>query len=160
MSPCSPNSLLHGFRRANSIFRSTSRPHHWRSADPVSSVCSSGSLIGFWGRTKFCPRRIERFMGILGWLVTVSLCCPAFSSRSSLRSVSLGDSPAWCLLEKHVFNMESALAEHEVERRAAVSAFVHDRKKQPGINDGIPVSLIAGVILLLFFRIPLFVPFC
>ena len=37
-------------------------------------VALLGSFIGLWGRVRVYPKRLERGIGILGWLVTVAVC--------------------------------------------------------------------------------------
>ncbi|HJJ31708.1 MAG TPA: adenosylcobinamide-phosphate synthase CbiB [Methanocorpusculum sp.] len=104
--------------------------------DPVSRfhpVVLLGNLIGLWGRTNTYPKSAERFVGILGWLITVVICltpciligifAPAwvFAVFSIL---ALCFSIGWRSLEEHVRNVETALSKGEDAGRVAVSKMV------------------------------------
>lgn len=96
-------------------------------------VALLGNLIGFWGKTNFYPRPLERIIGVLGWLITV---CIAFVPCVLLwlfapkavfvlfSILALAFCIGWRSLEEHVASVENALAKGEEEGRRAVSYLV------------------------------------
>jgi len=97
---------------------------------PVSLI---GSFIGLWGKRQFYSPKLERLMGIFGWIATIAICiipCLLIARFTAtwifvlfsilLLSFTIG----WRSLEEHVFNVESALAKGEAEGRVAVSRMV------------------------------------
>lgn len=96
-------------------------------------VALLGNLIGFWGRTNFYPRSLERAAGILGWLVTVGIafvpCVLLYLLAPTAVFVifsilALAFCIGWRSLEEHVSAVEEALAKGEEEGRRAVSYLV------------------------------------
>ena len=96
-------------------------------------VALLGNLIGFWGRTNFYPRSLERAAGILGWLVTVAVafipCILLYLFAPEIVFVlfsiaALAFCIGWRSLEEHVVSVEDALAKGEEEGRRAVSYLV------------------------------------
>ena len=102
-------------------------------------VALLGNLIGFWGRTNFYPRSLERVIGILGWLVTVAVaflpCVLIYLFAPKVVFVifsilALAFCIGWRSLEEHVASVEEALSKGEEEGRRAVSYLVsRDTKK-------------------------------
>ncbi|MDV0443191.1 adenosylcobinamide-phosphate synthase CbiB [Methanorbis rubei] len=97
-------------------------------------VALLGSLIGLWGRTNYYPKKLERFVGILGWLLTVAAFTLPFLLVSwpsewwyiqlPIAVVLLSFCFAWRSLEEHVAAVETALAKGDAEGRAAVQLLV------------------------------------
>ncbi|MDU9375831.1 Cobalamin biosynthesis protein CobD [Methanocorpusculaceae archaeon Sp1] len=98
-------------------------------------VALLGSLIGLWGRTNYYPKKLERFAGILGWLLTVAaftlpflLIClipdQYWFVQLPLAVVLLSFCFASRSLEEHVAAVETALAKGDAEGRAAVQMLV------------------------------------
>ena len=97
-------------------------------------VALLGSLIGLWGRTNYYPKKLERIIGILGWLLTVLIFTLPFLllSRPSewwyiqlpLAILLMSFCFAWRSLEEHVRAVEDALAKGNEEGRAAVRMLV------------------------------------
>ncbi len=102
-------------------------------------VALLGNLIGFWGRTNFYPRPLERCAGIMGWLVTVAIALTPCVLLYLFAPVwvfvlfsilALAFCIGWRSLEEHVKAVEEALAKGEDEGRRAVSFLVsRDTKK-------------------------------
>ncbi|HJJ35561.1 MAG TPA: adenosylcobinamide-phosphate synthase CbiB [Methanocorpusculum sp.] len=96
-------------------------------------VALIGSFIGLWGRRQFYSPKLERLIGILGWIVTVAIClipCLLIARFTPtwvfvlFSLVLLSFTIGWRSLEEHVFNVETALAKGETEGRIAVSRMV------------------------------------
>ena len=96
-------------------------------------VALLGNLIGFWGRTNFYPRPLERAIGILGWILTVGIafvpCVLLYLFAPTAVFVvfsilALAFCIGWRSLEEHVGAVEDALAKGEEEGRRAVSYLV------------------------------------
>ncbi|WP_319377996.1 adenosylcobinamide-phosphate synthase CbiB [uncultured Methanocorpusculum sp.] len=104
--------------------------------DPRSTyhpVALIGRFIGLWGRTNYYHPRTERFIGICGWLLTVSvailpcllilLYTPWYISLP-LYILALAFCIGWRSLEEHVGAVETALTLGEEEGRKAVGYLV------------------------------------
>lgn len=104
--------------------------------DPRSNfhpVALIGRFIGLWGRTNYYHRRTERFIGICGWLLTVSivilpcllilLYTPWYISLP-FSILVLAFCVGWRSLEEHVRAVETALEQGEEEGRKAVQYLV------------------------------------
>ena len=96
-------------------------------------VALLGTFIGLWGKVRFYPQRLERFIGILGWVVTVAVClipCLLIARFAPVwvyvifSILALAFSIGWRSLEEHVKAVERALDASDTEGRAAVSRMV------------------------------------
>lgn len=98
-------------------------------------VALLGTLIGWWGRTNYYPKRLERITGAAGWLLTVTvftlpflLICLLPDRYWFLQLPAAIILLSFCFasrsLEEHVAAVESALARGEDEGRAAVQMLV------------------------------------
>ncbi|HJK65202.1 MAG TPA: adenosylcobinamide-phosphate synthase CbiB [Methanocorpusculum sp.] len=94
-----------------------------------------GTVISWWGKTNTYPKRLERSIGVAGWLVTVViftlpflLICliPAtyWYIQLPLAAVLLSFCFASRSLEEHVTAVETALGKGDTEGRAAVQMIV------------------------------------
>lgn len=102
-------------------------------------VALLGNLIGFWGRTNFYPKSLERVIGILGGAVTVAaafvpcVLLYLFAPKAVFvifSILALAFCIGWRSLEEHVASVEDALSKGEEEGRRAVSFLVsRDTKK-------------------------------
>ena len=98
-------------------------------------VALLGTLIGWWGRTNYYPKRLERITGVAGWLLTITIFTLPFLLICLLPDrywffqlpaaiVLLSFCFASRSLEEHVAAVESALARGEDDGRAAVQMLV------------------------------------
>lgn len=98
-------------------------------------VALLGTVIGWWGKTNYYPKRLERLTGIAGWLLTVAVFTLPFLLISlipnrywfiqiPLAVVVLSFCFASRSLEEHVTAVEAALARGESEGRTAVQMLV------------------------------------
>ncbi len=104
--------------------------------DPRSNyhpVALIGRFIGLWGRTNYYSTRIERFIGICGWLLTVSivilpclliLLYTPWYIYLPFSILALAFCIGWRSLEEHVGAVEKALEQGEEEGRKAVQYLV------------------------------------
>ena len=81
-------------------------------------VALLGNLIGFWGRTNFYPKSLERVIGILGGAVTVAaafvpcVLLYLFAPKAVFvifSILALAFCIGWRSLEEHVASVEDAL---------------------------------------------------
>lgn len=104
--------------------------------DPRSNfhpVALIGRFVGLWGRTNYYSPRTERFIGICGWLLTVSIALlpcllillytPWYISLP-FSILALAFCIGWRSLEEHVGAVEKALEQGEEEGRKAVQYLV------------------------------------
>jgi len=96
-------------------------------------VALLGNLIGFWGKTGRYPKKLERVLGILFWLLTVAIALlPCYLILRFLpwyvgfifSIVALCFCIGWRSLEEHVRAVENALKKGDEEGRKAVSMMV------------------------------------
>ena len=98
-------------------------------------VALLGTVIGWWGKTNYYPKRLERLTGIAGWLLTVAVFTLPFLL------ISLIPNRYWFIqiplvvgllsfcfasrsLKEHVTAVEAALAQGESKGQAAVQMLV------------------------------------
>lgn len=98
-------------------------------------VALLGTLIQWWGKTHYYPKRLEHFTGVVGWLLTVTVFILPFLLICLLPGqywfiqlpfavVLLSFCFASRSLEEHVRAVETALAQGEDEGRAAAQMLV------------------------------------
>ncbi|MDR0981217.1 MAG: adenosylcobinamide-phosphate synthase CbiB [Methanocalculaceae archaeon] len=98
-------------------------------------VALLGTLIGWWGKTNYYPKRLERFTGAAGWLMTVVVFTLPFLLiclmpgqywfvQLPLAVVLLSFCFASRSLEEHVTAVEAALARDEAKGREAAQMLV------------------------------------
>ncbi|MDR0439255.1 MAG: adenosylcobinamide-phosphate synthase CbiB, partial [Methanocalculaceae archaeon] len=98
-------------------------------------VALLGTLIGWWGKANYYPKRLERFIGVIGWQLTVVifvvpsiLIClipeAYWFVQLPIAVILLSLCFASRSLEKHVFSVETALTRSETEGRATTQMLV------------------------------------
>lgn len=109
--------------------------------DPRSNfhpVALIGKLIGLWGRTNYYNKRTERFVGICGWLFTITITilpCLLVLRYAPIYIIIpfsilvLAFCIGWRSLEEHVRAVETALEQGEEEGRKAVQFLVSRNTK-------------------------------
>lgn len=137
--------------------------------DPRSNfhpVALIGRFIGLWGRTNFYSPRTERFIGIVGWLLTVGIAilpcllvllyAPWYISLP-FSAIVLAFCIGWRSLEEHVKAVETALEQGEEEGRKAVRYLVSRDTKtlsfeqiRSGAYESVAENLVDSIIAPIF----------